>query len=247
MPRPKKGSPEAKEWAAKMQAKREAAKQDKPTNTVQNEPIEQPSPSAPQTISDDTVQELLNRIKELENRQFFNQAQPVVKAVTKFSVTPHDYPDPRERLSDEPKLQEHAFKQNFTLKWEIGRTGYEKDGVSYTEPKFDLEVWRWLRDEDGELTDKQYRVHRLTFHEDPEAAIQMARDKGLDVDETLQRDFLDEMRYLRMRDWLLEIFYPPKTQANQQTREEVIGNRLVPVLEVNSFQAVGIPIDKLKV
>lgn len=210
------------------------------------------SESAPETLpQEDTVSELLRRIKELEERQFFSQPAPApvqpVRAITKFSVVVSDYPDPRERLADEPKLQEHAFKHNFQLKWEVGKVSYQHDGVNYTEPKFVLELWRWMRDPDTqELTTKQYRVHRATFFEDPEAALDAARQHGVEIDDTLQKPFLDEMRYLRMRDWLFEIFYPQPVAAAKQIREEVVGNRLVRVFETSSSEKQSIPFDKLK-
>lgn len=222
---------ERKAFGEKMKAARAAKKQEeKRENGVANE----------------TVEALLKRIEELEQRNFFQQPQPVVKAVTKWSIDPKDYPDPTERLANESRLEEHAFKQNFILKWEVGRVNYQHDSVNYTEPKFRLELWKWIRDEDtNEKTTKQFRVHKATFFEDPDAAIQLARDRGHEVDENAQKPFLDEMRYLRMLDWLLEIFYPQPIKNKESVREEVIGNRLVPVLETSSAEAKSIPREKL--
>jgi len=47
------------------------------------------------------------------------------------------------------------------------------------------------------------------------------------VPESLQKDFMDEMRYLAMRDWLLEAFYPTRPTNTAERHEEVIDNRLV--------------------
>lgn len=192
----------------------------------------------PQTSNDD-VASLLRRIEEMEKQRFFSPApQQAVRAITKYSINSGDYPDPRERLFDESRLEEHAFKQNFILEWNIGRVNYDKDGVNYTEPKFVLEIWRWKRDpETNQLTNKKYRIHKFTFFEDPDAALQLAQEKGLDIDDRLQKPFLDEMRYLRIRDTLFEIFYPAPMQKPQVEREEVIGNQLVPVIEVSSVEA----------
>jgi hypothetical protein len=49
------------------------------------------------------------------------------------------------------------------------------------------------------------------------------------------------MRYLRMRDWLMEAFYPPKPQVVQGRHEEVIGNRVVEVFTVNQEVGNGTP------
>lgn len=242
---PKKNwTPEERQaFADKMKAARASARAaKKPVKKAKEAKVDPPQ------VANDDVASLLKRIQELEQQRFFSpQPQQAVRAITKYSIETHDYPNPSERLSEEPKLQEHAFKQNYVLKWKVGKVQYSHDGVSYTEPKFVLEVWRWKRDpETNELTNKQYRIHKGTFFEDPDAAIQMATELGLEIDETLQKPFLDEMRYLRMRDWVMEIFYPPKAQPATHTREEVIGNRLVPVLEINSRESVAIPFDKLK-
>ena len=198
-------------------------------------------------VANEDVAALLKRIEELETRQFFSApVTEAVKAITKYSISPRDWPNPCERLADEPRLQEHAFRQNYTLKWEVGRVSYGKDGVNYTEPKFRLELWRWIRDpETNELTTRQFRRKKATFFEDPDAAIQMAIDRGHEVDETLQKPFLDEMRYLRMRDWLFEIFYPVPPKPPVGRREEVIGNVLVPVVEISSTEPQNIPFSEL--
>ena len=198
-------------------------------------------------VANETVAALLKRIEELEKKQFFQPPQQQVTShgvrgtVVKFSLDPKYYPDPRERLAAEPKLEQQAFKHWFVLKWEIGKVNYQTiDRINITEPKFRLELWKRTQTDDNEPTDKIFRVHKMTFFEDPEAAIQLATDRGHDVPEELVKDFLDEMRYLRCRDWLFEIFWPPKMQRSQVDREEVIGNRLVPVVELNSADSIDV-------
>lgn len=240
MPRPKKGSPEAKAWAAKMKAKREAKKVEDPT---------------PPQIDQNDVGALLRRIEELEKQRFFQEPQPQVTArgivgtVTRYSVDPKDYPDPRERLANEPKLEQHAFKHNFELDWDVGVSSYQtKDGINMREPRFHLNLLRIIMDEDtGEPTNKRYTVCKGVFFEDPDAALVVAREKGLEIPEYAEKPFLDEMRYLQMRDWVLEAFYPPKPNQNKINKTEtVIGNRLVEVFEINSEQAETIPFGQLK-
>jgi hypothetical protein len=188
-------------------------------------------------VSNETVEALLKRIEELEKGSFFQRTPEAVKAITKFSINQSDYPDPRTRLADEPRLAQHAFKQNFALEWAVGRAQYQKDGINYTEPKFEIELWRWLTDgATGELTNKKYRIQKAVFFEDPDAAVQCAQDKGLPVDASNEQAFLNEMRYLRIRDWLFEVFWPAPMKSNDSNREEIVGNRLVPVVEVSSYQ-----------
>jgi hypothetical protein len=204
----------------------------------------------------------MKRIEELENRGFFNSPVPDYvsqlppKAMNKYSIDPADYVDPRERLANEPRLESEAFKQNYVLEYSLGRVSYDaKDGINYTEPKFQLELWRWLRDPvTNEITNKKFRVHKVTFFEDPDAALQTAHAKGVNITMPEQdgfinpqhKAFLDEMRYLRFRDWLFEIFWPAPAVNKSAIREEVIGNRLVPVLETSSTEPLtNIPFDKL--
>lgn len=156
--------------------------------------------------------------------------------VDKFIVDPANYPDPCGRLSKEPRLQRFAFPINYELDFKVTSTQYQnQEGVNMREPKFTLELHKIVMDEDtGLATDGRYVVCRAIFHEDPEAALVIARDNGLEVDQSNEKTFLDEMRYLRMRDWLLEAFYPKAAQPIRQRKEVVVGNKLVEFFTVNS-------------
>lgn len=238
MPRFKKGSPEAKAWGEQMRAARQKA------NKAPEEEIEQSKAEA--AVANPTIEDLMRQIEELKHSQFFSQPQVAVRAITKYSINPQDYPDPRERIADEPKLESEAFRQNFVMEWQVGKVNYDaKDGVNYTEPKFKIELWRWLRDSENEITNKKFLVKKATFFEDPDAAIQAAVAAGLEVPARLEKTFLDEMRYLRIRDWVFDIFFPKPPSPIRGIREEVIGNRLVPVMEVSSTDPVDIPFSKL--
>lgn len=238
MPKKKWTDAERQAFAAKMKAARAA-------KTAPETEIEQSKLEA--QAANLTIEELARQIEELKRNQFFSQPQVAVKAITKYSFNPADYPDPRERLADEPKLRQHAFKENFTMEWEVGKVNYDaKDGVNYTEPKFRIELWKWLPNpETGELTNKKFRIQKATFFEDPDAAIHAANNAGVEIPQQMEKTFLDEMRYLRIRDWLFQIFWPSPVKQNRGIREEVIGNRLVPVLQVSSTEPIDIPFDRL--
>lgn len=220
----------------------------------------------PTTVSrDDDIAELKRRFEEmaetnallkaalLGNKQegaTVSQQGAVVGSVERYITDPSYYPDPRERLAKEPRLQRFAFDVNYELAWQIiTPPAYTTlDNVRMREPRFILELNRIILDDDtGEPTPGRYTVCRLYLHEDPDAAIIIAREQGLDVDETNQKAFLDEMRYIRMRDWLIEAFYPSKASAPQQNKRDMsIGGKIVQYFEVSSEDAGKIPFDQLK-
>lgn len=167
----------------------------------------------------------------------------------KYVIDPTHYPDPRKRLQSEPRLSRFAFSENYELEWEIGVSSYKTlDGVNTREPKFSIELIRIVMDEDtGEPTNRRYTICKAVFHEDPDAALVVARDNGVKVEEFEEAAFLNEMRYLRIRDWLLEAFYPPKpVQAKKNKRDAVIDGKLVEMWEINSEKNESIPFDQLK-
>ena len=249
MPKKEMTPEEKKAWGQKMKQAREAKK------TAQK--IE----ASPPSTNNDELDDLKRRIKELESSltQPHSQhptpqsSQPqvtgtgIIGTYTKFSINPDDYPDPRERLASEQRLVPQAFKENFLLEWKVGPIRYDtKDGRYIEEPKFDIELWRLERDDvSGELTDRKYRVTKGTFFEDPAAALAVAQEQGLEVPKQVEKLFLDEMRYLRIRDWLFDAFFPPPPQNRMNAKEEVIGNRLVEVVEINSTTPES-PMSKIK-
>lgn len=243
MPRPKKGSPEAKAWAAKMKASREAKKTEIP-KTEPKEDIQ----------TDVNVQELLRRIEELEanKRESEKQtpevtAQGMVGVFTKYITDPANYPDPTERLAQEPRLARFAFPENYELNFHVETSSYEtKTGINTEEPRFHLDLIGKVFDDAGVATNKRYIMRRLVFHEDPQAALVIARDNNMEVDKSDERTFLNEMRYLRMRDWIMDFFFPKPATSTGSKREEVIGNQLVEVYEISSEQSQEIPFNDLR-
>jgi hypothetical protein len=222
-------------------------------------------PSDPGPVKSGDYEDLARQVMELKAMMFDNnvklsQREPMnqggaqatnrglVGTHEKYSTNLDIYPDPRKRLTHEDKLARFAFPMNYELEWETGITSYETiDGIRQKEPKFTLKLNRIILDEDtGEDTNRRYTICQAIFFEDPEAAIQVALEKGLEVDESNEKVFLDEMRYLRMRDWLFEAFYPPKPQQKINKHETVIDNRIVEVFEINSENSEKLPFDSLK-
>lgn len=175
--------------------------------------------------------------------------------VEKYAVDPSRYPDPTRRLAKEPRLAPLAFDYNYELGYEVAVSSYEtKTGANFKEPKFLITLNRIVLDESGAQTNKRYIARRMVFHEDPQAAIVIARDNGIDLkdyedmdntDEN-QRLFLNEMRYLRVRDWLFDVFWPKGVDAKDSITEEVIGGSIVQVFTKNSEDPSGVDFDKIK-
>src|SRR6266542_1829127 len=212
--------------------------------------VEQPdfSEQPVETVSDPKYDDLQRQIQELKSMlqvpQYqqppqINHAGRLVGRVDRYIIDPANYPDPCEGLSQEPRLQRFAFPINYELEFTVSSTQYQnQEGVNMREPKFTLELHCVVIDEEtGESTSGRYVVCRSIFHEDPEAALVIARDNGYEVDQTNEKLFLDEMRYLRMRDWLLEAFYPRAAQPTRQKKEVVVGGKLVEFFTVNSETA----------
>lgn len=228
-------------------------------------PADEPVVAQPEAIAEEQIapeqsesdlQRQLNEMKAYLFELTKNQPAPgvqqnnqggIVGTFEKFTVDPANYPDPSDRLSKEPRLVPFAFGHNFELDYQVHVSQYDtKDGRNVKEPRFMIELRRVVLDDDGTRTNERYIVRKLTFHEDPQAAIQVARENGVNVDDFNEKDFLNEMRYYRVRDWLLDIFYPPKAQKSQAKREVVIDNQVVEMITVNSEDSASIPFDQLK-
>lgn len=233
---------------------KEAAQQ----TEVDPEPMPDPAPNPEPTITQTEYATLLRHMAELETRlatQAAATTSPFPNATVspqinaqgrlvgvheKYGVNPASYEDPTSRLVKEPKLQRFAFDINYELSFNISTVQYEtKDGMNVKEPKFTVELIKVvLDDETGDRTDGRFILRTLILHEDPQAALTIAYEHGLNPDSFGgETGFLNEMRYLRTRDWLLEAFYPPKTQVKKNKKDMVIGNRLVQYYEVSSVDS----------
>lgn len=222
-----------------------------------NEPVV-PVPDQAESVSQEDFKQLLEHVKKLESQLAnkpkeerdeprINQRGTMVGTFEKYVVNPENYPNPTERLSQEPRLASMAFPINYELIWDVNTTSYEtKDGISTKEPRFSINLLRKVLDDEGNVTNKRYLLKKLIFHEDPQAAISVANQHGFDVNSVGEWEFLNEMRYLRVQDWLFDIFWP-KSAVNKARREEVVDNTLVEVFEISSEDGgVKIPFDKMK-
>lgn len=222
-----------------------------------NEQVEQPDIKQGATISSNEYAELMKQIEEIKSGQF-SELLAAIKGsqqagtsvangkltgtVEKYLMSPKNYPSPIERLKEEKRLARFAFPINYELDYEVGVSEYTTiDNIRTREPKFTLTLIRIMMDEEtGEPTNGRYEICRLIMHEDPEAALVIAREQDLEVNEEDEKQFLDEMRYIRMRDWLLECFYSAQPSKKSNKREMVIDGKLVNYYEVNDEAGGGI-------
>jgi len=245
-------------WGEKMRLAREAKASTESKKTAPELPKEDKVPEPTTSYSDGDIAELIRQVQELkaQNRNFTQPQSTLatnngrlVGTVEKYVVDPANYPNPTERLSAEPKLQRFAFPLNYELEYKVETTSYQtQDGINTKEPRFTLQLIKIVMDEETyEPTNKRYMLYQMIFHEDPQAAISVAREHGLEVDELNEKQFLDEMRYLRMRDWLFQLqpFYPQKAQVKKNQRQEVIGNRIVEVYEASGVDKQSIPFNEI--
>lgn len=226
---------EKKAFGEKMKALREKKAQQAPEQpTEQNPTVEIPA---------DKLDELMKRLERLEAEKQQSAVQSptisksghIVGIQEKFPTNKAMYLhlDPRERLFNEPEFQRFAPRDNFSLYWDIKTTTYEnKQGIHYSEPRFELEIRRKQLNDDGSVAG-EYVLGKHISHEDPDAAIELAQALNIDVDPQLGTDFLDEMRYQVWKMFVKELFYPPKQiqQVNGGKKEMVVGGRVVTFYE----------------
>ena len=74
----------------------------------------------------------------------------------------------------------------------------------------------------------------------------IAKEQNVVIDKTDEVKFLNEMRYLRVRDWIFDIFWPKPAQNVTAMREEVIGGSLVQVVTRNSTETGEIDFSQIK-
>lgn len=198
----------------------------------------------------------LNQPQPQQGMSVGNQGQ-LLGVVEKYLIDPANYPSPTERLAEEPRLSPLAFKFNYLLEYSVSISTYQtQSGVHMKEPKFHITLYRKVIDsqgrqvqainpQNGKLEDKYYIARKLIFHEDPEAAMVIARDNGIEIDRSNERLFLNEMRYLRARDWLFDIFWPTPATTAGGIIEESIGGSIFQVVTKSSEESSEIDFSSL--
>jgi hypothetical protein len=243
---------ERQAFADKMKAAREKSK-------LPQEAIEE-AENVVDIQTDESTEDLKRQIAEMQKNMAQMQAmmmQPQMPQMNrsgdligeweKYLVDPANYPDPTPRLAKETKLAPLAFELNYELEYKVGVTSYQtKTGKNVKEPKFEVQLNRIVLDNQGNKTPKRYIARKMVFHEDPDAALAIAKENGLEVDKSDERTFLNEMRYYRVRDWLFGIFYPkPTDEQLNPIKEEVIAGQVVQVFTKSSENPSEIEFNKL--
>ena len=236
-----------------------------PTQEIEVEKQETPqSPplTAPQGLSNEQLANMVIQMQQtmIQMQQTINAAvQPTEKLdavvdmtgarigkngvqgiVSKWSIEKSHYPDPTERLQNEPRLSRFAMKENYIFRWSVDGVTYEKYGVTYSEPRFTLELFRRLYDEDGIATGRMALVARNMMHEDEMVTRMSAMRLGIlnDYEESDAgfRQLMDEIRYHRMQQWLFNIFTPPKvTTFRKKSRTENISGKIVETFDTEEL------------
>lgn len=252
---------ERKAFGEKMRAARLKAQQAKQAEQADKPQITEDTQT---TVQNEDYNTLKRQVEELKALISQNQAQPQTQAPTnafqpqitatgligtfhKYNTDPSAYPDPTERLAKEPRLARFAFGENWELEFSIKDSSYTTlDNRRVVEPQFTVQLIGVIFDDDGNKTDGRYVRRQMIFFEDPDAALAVARENGLNVNDYEEKAFLNEMRYLRVRDWLLEGFYPPtNTNKKQNKKQMVIGNQVVEYYEVSSVDSATMPFGNL--
>lgn len=233
-------------------------------------PVEPEEQSEPIIAQDQDTNDLKRQILEMkqnmdlmrqallnQNQQGVDRAGKQVGEFDKYLVDPANYPDPTPRLAAEKRLLPLAFQHNYDLDYTVGVSAYEtKTGQNVREPKFSVTLYRRVLDNQGNQVkvinkktgkeeDKFYIARKMIFHEDPQAAMVIARENDVIIDKTDERLFLNEMRYLRVRDWLFDIFWPRPSDDEARISEEAIGGQIVQVFTRKSEDTGSIPFDQL--
>lgn len=142
------------------------------------------------------------------------------------------YPDPTERLMKLPELSHHNLEENYDFVWDVEGVIYERNNVTYAEPKFTVELYKWEREGGaGAKTGRKILVGRQIMHEDPLAARRAASKLGVLQEFENTEELLNEMRFFQFRKWLLETFNPPEIDMTRSVKTENIGGQMVEVVD----------------
>lgn len=201
--------------------------------------LQRANPQITQATPEEKFDEVAKTIPTNTSKARVGQ-QGIQGIIFKYEVDKGYYPDPTDRLLNEARLQRFAMKQNYIFKWTVDGIEYKKDNITYAEPRFTLELYRRLYNEDGEDTNRAALVARSMMHEDEMTTRVAASRLGLlDKFENTEDGFrllMDEIRYYRMQQWLFGIFTPPKVQTyRKRPTTEVIAGKVVEVFDTEEL------------
>lgn len=175
----------------------------------------------------------------------------VVGTITKFNTDPDYYPNPIENLLTEfdqdRRMRRFNLRENYFITWDITAKPYEtRDNLNVAEPTFHITLYMNMFDDQGEDTDKAIVVQTLHMNEDTELCMNFASENSIQVDTEGLRELMDRTRYARIRNWLLDIFFPPRNfQLNVQDEEQAIGGQVVKVITKSNVKGFGNPAPKI--
>lgn len=181
-----------------------------------------------------TPEQKLQSIAQEAGAQFTDgQIQGMVQ---KYSIKEADYPNPSARLLKEPKIQRFAPVQNFIFKWNVDGVQFRRDNVSFSEPRFTLELYRRLFTDEGEPSGEAALVNRMYLHEDDYTAKVMAIRMGIwdkfENKELTFNELMNEIRFERFRQWLVGLFTPPSINAyGKRSTTQVINGKVTEVFD----------------
>lgn len=219
---------ERKVFGEKMKAARN--EQTKPTKEVKTSQEEEKV-----TLTKEQFDALMSRLESVENVKTtsttpisgFDQFGKPTGIIQRYNIDPSHYTSPVDRLYDIQELKREALRENYELIWDVDQIVYEtKYGTSFADPKFSIVLKRKVYD-GGELTDRRIIIQTGVFFEDPAASVKEAIGLGLPINNSNTPEFLEQMRYLRYKQWLLDIFNPQLPKSTKaQAHDEVIDGKV---------------------
>lgn len=203
--------------------------------------MQQTNPALATATPDQKADEAAKRFGVKEDQSKAVLGKNGVQGISyRYDIEKSHYPDPTKRLLAEPKLANFAMEYNYKFRWSVDGEQFEKHGMTFAEPRFTLELFRILRDDENEPTGRMALVARAMQHEDDFVVRMVAADLGLldQFDDTEEgfRMLRDEVRYWRLQQWLLGIFKPAKiNQFRRAPRTEVIAGKAVEVYDTEQL------------
>lgn len=265
------GKPLSEKHKAKMAAGRAAAKAKKAeqqasenaTQQTQTPPQKTERVATPEPTVTITQAQLDKFISLLENTQVNQDATPNQKLAAKaelegvtvgangmqgtlykYPVEADYYPDPTDRIFNMPELSRFAPRENYEIKWTVEGNFYENERthVYYAEPTFKITILRVMFDEMNQPSNMRAIVGTHIQHEDEIVARMVARDMNLDT--TDLRALMDEVRFQRIRRWILDLLVPAYRQQDrvEQVSEMAIDGKVVQMVDIstNADKNVGV-------